>query len=370
MEGQGNYTMVTTVSDDDFLSNLLHLIFALLVCLPVIVSNILVIIVVKTSYELWHSIGMFMISLALADLGVGLVAMERAIYVYVVGFDYSGSLHCIITGYLSHVTSSLSLTNLAIISLDKLVAILYPIKHMRLMRTNTRILASFIFLWVFHLLFYLLVVLDMTKTRFIYIKVTRACVVETGTDMLFTLWEVLFILFIPSCIIGVCYAIIYRIVKRQGRVTNHILLQHPSKYDTTYRDNSESHNHTTLTKDELEDHSYVKISQTRELVNIPEDKTPKMPILRIFRGGLAAQNQSHVKATRTILILTVGFYVSWIPYAMFVIMYEMISGQQTNPVLKYLCSMMAFLNSLWSPIVYIPTITSFREGLKHLFQFR
>ena len=84
-------------------------------------------------------------------------------------------------------------------------------------------------------------------------------------------------------------------------------------------------------------------------------------------GGLSSRD---AKIIKTLLIMTVGFYLMWTPHSIFTLMWMIINGHTLNPTVDYLTATLAVMNSVINSIIYIPTIKPYRQRLAKMFGCR
>ena len=134
-----------------------------IIAVLIITLNIFIIIVLAVNEELRNVTGYLMISLAAADLGVGIMMTIPFIYT---GFsDTLVPEACDVIGYLSSVSWMVSVYTLTLLSVDRLIAIAKPLQYPNLV-TTARCIAAIIAVWVFAFILWLLPLIDIGTFKF------------------------------------------------------------------------------------------------------------------------------------------------------------------------------------------------------------
>lgn len=128
-----------TWGDTDFVPslNMPYTIFEILVALVAIIGNAMVIYVFRIERKLRRRTNYYIVSLAIADLFVGLLGIPFAILAAV---GLPSNLHaCLFTISLLVVLCTISIFCLVAVSIDRYWAILHPMAYSRNVRTRTAI---------------------------------------------------------------------------------------------------------------------------------------------------------------------------------------------------------------------------------------
>lgn len=124
-------------SDPPFEVNILYTILEVIVAIIAIVGNAMVICVFQRERRLRRRTNYYIVSLALADLLVGLLGVPFAI---LASMGLPTNLHaCLFTVSLLVVLCTISIFCLVAVSIDRYWAILYPLAYSRNVRTKTAV---------------------------------------------------------------------------------------------------------------------------------------------------------------------------------------------------------------------------------------
>ena len=196
----------TYLRDDTYRHLVALVCIDLIAALSTILLNALVIFAVTTRRRLRNNSTVLLASLAGADLLTGLVVLPFAFSLdlkRLLGFDTFCSLEKAFTVTLAMVTYA-SISHLVIISIDRYIAIRYPLRYQEIV-TETRIIFSIVLDWVFTLLMTInelvLALIDSESIYSIYMHVNTIIQIVIGT---------LFIV-----VISLSYGYIYSETRRQ-----------------------------------------------------------------------------------------------------------------------------------------------------------
>ncbi|XP_041481984.1 probable G-protein coupled receptor 21 [Lytechinus variegatus] len=127
-------------------ATILALLMMIVTCLLIIVGNVIVLIVFHYTPSLNNASGIFIKSLACADLGVGICCSFSIHSWFLQEWPY-GDASCAITGYTLAVAVGVSIIGLACLSIDRYIAITRPLKYFTIL-TKTRARIIVIAVWL------------------------------------------------------------------------------------------------------------------------------------------------------------------------------------------------------------------------------
>lgn len=127
-------------------ATLLALLMMIITCLLIIVGNLIVLIVFHYTPALNNASGIFIKSLACADLGVGICCSFSIHSWFLQEWPY-GDASCAVTGYTLAVAVGVSIIGLACLSIDRYIAIMRPLKYFTIL-TKTRARIIVIVVWL------------------------------------------------------------------------------------------------------------------------------------------------------------------------------------------------------------------------------
>uniref|UniRef100_A0A674AEU2 G-protein coupled receptors family 1 profile domain-containing protein n=1 Tax=Salmo trutta TaxID=8032 RepID=A0A674AEU2_SALTR len=189
-------------------------IFILLISAVTVFLNVLVIISVSHFKKLHTPTNLLILSLAVTDFLVGLIVIPVGTVAIMESCWFYGKYFCVISLYINYLCLSLSLGNLVLISVDRYVAVCYPLLyHTKI--TITRIIGCISITWCCCIT-YNAVILN----NYVNIKVPRQCLEECFVVEGF-IWrsiiDLLFTIVIPCSIIITLYLKIFVVARSQAR---------------------------------------------------------------------------------------------------------------------------------------------------------
>ena len=281
------------------------LLFVVLAVLSVLIitSNSFMIAVFAANSSLQDVTGYVMVSLAVADLGVG-VSMATPLLYSIFSVNLS-NIACDIMGFLNSVTWVVSVFNLMLLSIDRVIAIANPFHYKRVISMRLCITAI-ILAWLFSALLWLFPLVGYGSFKFNDEEVT--CYFDVAGYP--TQWIIyMAIIFVPtSVIIFISYTKIWLVFLKQKRQINAHLPQHTEGVQTSH------------------------------------------------------------KAIRTLVIIVCAFYVAWVPFVVEHIVKALQGSLENVPEwLEIAIYVLAASNSFWNPFIYVGTNKRFqRKSLEML----
>ncbi|XP_041370393.1 5-hydroxytryptamine receptor 4-like [Gigantopelta aegis] len=292
-----------------------YLVNGLLVLLPLLtlLGNSLVILVVIRFKHMRTKAHAFIVSLALADMGVAVGVMPFRAYNHLREFDWVlPRVMCSIVNILDVVLSTASILNLLCLTFDRYLAICRPFVRERIRRRTVTLM--FGACWVIPLLAF---VVPMTlKLHHSGIRDFVSC--STGCFILmnvpFTLYSMPISFYIPTFLMVGCYWKIYGAAREHRKFKDN--------FTTNPRDNNSKAN-------------------------------------RHFRQDL--------KAAKTIGIVMGCYCVCWFPLFMINLIDPLI-GYKAPVILNILADWLGYTNSMMNPVLYYVFSNTFQKAYQLLFK--
>ena len=284
----------------------------------IITVNVLFLLILVHDRSLRNTSSIIMMSLALADLGVGITTLS--LLVYAIFSSSVKQLHCDIMAYCFHVSGNASLYTIMLLSMDRWVSIANPFRYPVICRLGVCI-PSIIVTWIFSFGYWIFPLVgvgsfhvsqDELMCTFNVLKHPIKCILDTITLFLG-----------PTVVTATCYYCIWAISCRLAKRLQNIV--------------------------------------------IPRVSTPKDE--KMFATKKHPSPASR-RALRTVVLIVGVFYLSWLPLVTLNV-YEAVKGPEggISPWLHTFIHVLAISNSLWNPIIYVRTNKLMRQAtLRMLFK--
>ncbi|XP_033329877.2 adenosine receptor A2b isoform X1 [Megalopta genalis] len=308
-----NVTLTAVTASTSSELNPLYTVCEILVAVCAIFGNGLVIIVFSKERKLRRRTNYYIISLATADLLVGLFAIPFAI---LASIGLPTNLHaCLFTVSVLMVLCTISIFCLVAVSVDRYWAILHPMGYSRTVRTKTAI-GIICLCWVAGTLVGFLPLLGWNTGK----KSNEKCIFTEVMDYDYLVFLYFATIIFPALIIAAFYAHIYRVVVKQ--------LQ-----------------------------QIVTMNPGRRIGN----QTTTGPMLRL----LGAARKREVKATQNLSRIVIFFIICWFPLYTINCVMAFCPRCKVNDILMHFCIILSHLNSAGNPLLYAYHLKDFRAALKN-----
>ncbi|XP_076653753.1 adenosine receptor A2b isoform X1 [Halictus rubicundus] len=310
-----DFTTLTTVTAPTSSElNLPYTVCEILVAVCAIFGNGLVIIVFSKERKLRRRTNYYIISLATADLLVGLFAIPFAILASV---GLPTNLHaCLFTVSVLIVLCTISIFCLVAVSVDRYWAILHPMGYSRTVRTKTAI-GIICVCWIAGTLVGFLPLLGWNTGK----KLNEKCIFTEVMDYDYLVFLYFATIIFPALLIAAFYAHIYRVVVKQ---LQQIVTMNPGR-------------------------------------RIGNQTTAAGPMLRL----LGAARKREVKATQNLSRIVIFFIICWFPLYTINCVMAFCPRCKVNDILMNFCIILSHLNSAGNPLLYAYHLKDFRAALKN-----
>ncbi|XP_060889712.1 5-hydroxytryptamine receptor 2B [Labrus mixtus] len=191
----------------------------IMVIIPTIGGNILVILAVSLERKLQNATNYFLMSLAMADLLVGLLVMPIALVTILYNSDWPlpESL-CPIWLFLDVLFSTASIMHLCAISLDRYIAIKKPIQHSQY-KSRAKAMLKIALVWLISIGIAIPIPIKGLKNQYHPNNITfngnHTCLLKTDTFREFIMFGSLVAFFIPLTIMMVIYLLTVQVLRKK-----------------------------------------------------------------------------------------------------------------------------------------------------------
>ena len=338
-----------------------------------IVGNMLVVIVFIKYQELFrHVKTTLIINQSMIDACASVVLIVAT---FVTTDLYTGELYCKLwaSQILLWGLMMSSTYNLMAISIERYLAIVYPLWHrMRVTNTKTNVVA--VLVW-------------MIGVPFIASFVFPSTTVDRGRCLVGCAWpsrvaaravgftQMFFNLIMPICVHLFCYTRLLLALRKRMAIV------HPEDCfgSTSSRGKTRSipgasttTGDTTITLGSTPRSPRRFRSMSRQTLSTKfvEPAYPVSGFRDRQKGLLATQSEkARINAIKTLTIITACYFICWTPNKLYVILYMM--GQlSTFGDIFHVSAILVFINCCINPIIFIGTSHAFRTGMRKLFRCR
>ncbi|XP_070764760.1 5-hydroxytryptamine receptor 2B [Enoplosus armatus] len=190
-----------------------------MVIIPTIGGNILVILAVSLERKLQNATNYFLMSLAVADLLVGVLVMPIALVTVLYNSDWPlPEPLCPIWLFLDVLFSTASIMHLCAISLDRYIAIKKPIQHSQY-KSRAKAMVKIALVWLISICIAIPIPIKGLKTYHLPNNITfnsnHTCLLKTDTFREFIMFGSLVAFFIPLTIMLVIYLLTVQVLRKK-----------------------------------------------------------------------------------------------------------------------------------------------------------
>ncbi|XP_047361892.1 adenosine receptor A2b-like isoform X4 [Vespa velutina] len=315
--------------------NLPYTVCEILVAICAVFGNGLVIIVFGKEKKLRRRTNYYIISLATADLLVGLFAIPFAI---LASIGLPTNLHaCLFTVSVLVVLCTISIFCLVAVSVDRYWAILHPMGYSRTVRTKTAI-GIICVCWITGTLVGFLPLFGWNAGK----KSDEKCIFTQVMDYDYLVFLYFATIIFPALLIVAFYALIYRVVVKQ---LQQIVTMNPGR-------------------------------RTGSISGLAGGTTSATGVTGSGLAGGGGGGNHHttgtmqrfkrdVKATQNLSHIVIFFIICWFPLYTINCVMAFCPRCQVNEFFMNLCIILSHLNSVGNPLLYAYHLKDFREALKN-----
>ncbi|XP_022084222.1 probable G-protein coupled receptor 52 [Acanthaster planci] len=271
-----------------------------------IVANLLVLVVFQYMKALENMTGVFVKSLAVADLGVGVCVFAAIESNWANNLPY-GMWSCKLMAYFMATMVGGSILSLTCVSIDRYIAVIKPLKY-RSIVTKRRARIYAVAVWIFVALLFLPAMFGWGG--YIFEEYSDDCKQHFNQSLSISFY-IICVLILPAILTSAfCYFHIWR----------------------------------------------ACLAQTRQIERLGS----------LFHEGEPQQDTSsrlyEKMLAKIFLVVISAFYLSWIPFVVQKAV-ELATDVEFHPAVNFCTAWLGFLNSFFNCIIYIICHRSFREGL-------
>ncbi len=274
-----------------------------MISLLMIVLNIPVFFIVPHVANLGNT-GNVMLSLACTDVLLGTQSLTRLIINLARHNFYvsNDSFLCKLDGFANPFFATVSITHMTLINLDKLFSIQFPLRYRHLM-TPRMLNIIMIGIWLGLCIFFSPVFYVLNVNMYESVFV---CIIDFSSYPPYAMSLYLIAFVFPTTGIAIAAVKIYKIAQKQRHQIESLQGQH----------------------------------------------------------RMISKNDSQI--ILTLGLMTLSYYVLWIPYFILFNMWELATGHTFHPITDFMCISLTGLSSIANPMIYIPTIKTYRHQLLKL----
>ena len=281
----------------------------------------------------------FIISLAISDLLIAALSMPFRIHHTLKKLIWNlGIKVCEFWVFVDLLCSCASITNLSLISIDRFLALTFPLSYRGIM-TKTRGIAAIAFVWA-----YSGVIASLSFTKWSENATTIATKECLKSDKYYYIFAITAGFFLPLTILVINYSLVFRVAFIQAKKVQFIKL------------------------------TAMELAESRENHNQAVDSRPSVASVGRIERKKRRSIIRELKATKTLAIVIGTFIVCWLPF--FIIMLTIQFYPKSLATLhpsaqKFVAAAFAYvlplLNSAVNPIIYSSFNSDFRLAFKDIF---
>lgn len=297
--------------------------FMAVIILAAIVGNSLILLSLYRFTCLQTKTNAFVLNLAIADLLLATLAMPFTL-VSSITFDWTlPTVMCQVIAMLNSVFCSASIMTLASVSLERFVAIMYPLKY-ELLVTPKRVQIVIGCIW---LQAFLCPSSTLIFSKFTFLRFESICTVDWGYNVTYTLVFAIVFLFMPFLITAVLYCIILNRALKQRRK--------------------------------------IEVIRVGEIVTDTSKTTNRENLGR----NVDRRTKKEYKATLTIAIVIGTFGICWFPHAIGIFCI-LVPSCQWSDSFYVSTTWLAMLNSAMNSLIYGLMNRNFRHAFKSIIMYK
>ncbi|XP_042272876.1 5-hydroxytryptamine receptor 2B [Thunnus albacares] len=342
-----------------------------MVIIPTIGGNILVILAVSLERKLQNATNYFLMSLAVADLLVGLLVMPIALItvLYNSGWPLPDFL-CPIWLFLDVLFSTASIMHLCAISLDRYIAIKKPIQHSQY-KSRAKAMVKIALVWLISICIAIPIPIKGLQNYHPHNNITfnsnHTCLLKTDTFREFIMFGSMAAFFIPLTIMMIIYLLTVQVLRKKVYLLRSKVTQrfsYPTIATVFQREQA-------VTSPQAEQLNMLdsRLPRTQEKPNTGTPNSPTgddMPFRRMSTmGKKSIQTLSNEqRASKVLGIVFLLFVVMWCPFFITNITSVLCTSCDVNVIarLMEIFVWVGYVSSGINPLVYTLFNKTFRQA--------
>ncbi|XP_077463700.1 5-hydroxytryptamine receptor 2B [Stigmatopora argus] len=339
----------------------------ILVIIPTIGGNILVILAVSLERKLQNATNYFLMSLAVADLLVGLLVMPIALVTVLYNSDWPlPDFICPIWLFLDVLFSTASIMHLCAISLDRYIAIKKPIQHSQF-KSRAKAMVKIALVWLISICIAIPIPIkglhNYQPRNNMTFNSNHTCQLKTDTFREFIMFGSMAAFFVPLVIMMVIYLLTVHVLRKKVYLLRSRVIQRIS-YPTVSSAFPKEQNPGTTNQGE-QFHILDKMQQN-STVGTANPPIIEMPIRRLSTMGKKSMQtlSNEQRASKVLGIVFLLFVVMWCPFFITNVTSVLCTTCNTNIIsrLMEIFVWVGYVSSGINPLVYTLFNKTFREA--------
>ena len=327
----------------------------------IIFVNLINIIIIPRWLNISRTYGKyFMLSLACADLGVGLIVTPFSILPSVHGYWMYGTRWCTFLAITVAALCSISIFSIMCVCIDRYIHIKYALRYDAIL-SKRKCLITVAVIWIGT--FAIFTLHKVFSGNYYYDHKSYICTINFPRDWIFTLF-IIFTVVIPAFIvITFCNFKIYAISRRHVNEIN--ALERQCQVFTIVVSSLEPLRNTRyITTGKLRsDEGQLEGACPENYQNITDNYND---FAELSESNIMVSPKSRVskwKALKINLIIVVSFTIAWIPYSIIQVIMGFYKRDAIPQTITFIIMWLAFANSFWNFVVYFVMNRHFRVAV-------
>ncbi|XP_055328764.1 5-hydroxytryptamine receptor 1-like [Paramacrobiotus metropolitanus] len=333
-----------------------------------IVGNLLVVLAVLLVPKLQRPENLLIISLAIADLLVGMAVMPIAMIYEVAEYWPFGSIVCNLWISLDQTACSASILSLCMISLDRYLVITRPFQYGP-KRTLWRMISAAVLIWI------LSCIISIPPLFYFGNQTDEVCLVSQ--DPIYQIYATITAFYAPVLLMGIAYAKIYQAAMKISKEEKSYTVIHPIQTSMPAGQNiTQQHRHSTGTRPPKKSQSFpqrlvrILIPVTASNPSVNHHDPHRHPSNATgFHRTTSSFRSRELKAFKTLTAIIVAFLVSWSPFFILALIRPFYTGHIPKWVFG-LTLWLGYCNSTINPVLYSIFNKDFRRPFSELLKCR